>query len=328
MSDQHYDASSIQILEGLEPVRKRPGMYIGSTDERGLHHLIWEILDNSIDEALAGHATNITVSIEEDGSVSVMDDGRGIPVAVHPKTGKSTLETVMTVLHAGGKFGGAESGYKVSGGLHGVGASVVNALSSRLEARVYRDGKEHVQTYQRGVPDGPIAQTGISELRGTYVRFWADETIFSTLEFSRETILSRLRQQAYLTKGITLTFFDRRDGFSYRFYFEGGIRSYVAFLNRNSESIGEIFSLDRLVDDISIEVALQYKKDEYDERVISFVNNIPTPEGGTHLTGFRTALTRAINKYARANEILKEKDNNLSNDDVAEGLTAIVSVKV
>jgi DNA gyrase subunit B len=323
-----YDASNIQILEGLEPVRKRPGMYIGSTDERGLHHLVWEIVDNSIDEAMAGHATRIDVAIEEDGSLSVEDDGRGIPVDIHPKTGKSTLETILTVLHAGGKFGGAESGYKVSGGLHGVGASVVNALSNKLEARVYRAGKEHMQIFRRGVPDAPAAEVGTADKRGTKIRFWPDDSMFSTVAFDRDTIISRLRQQAYLTKGITLTFYDRRDGFAYRFYFEGGVRSYVSFLNRRSDAIGEVFYAERTIDDMQVEVSLQYKKDEYDEKVISFVNNIHTPEGGTHMVGFRTALTRMINKYARDNEILKEKDNNLGNDDVSEGLTAVISIKV
>ncbi|HRI36046.1 MAG TPA: DNA topoisomerase (ATP-hydrolyzing) subunit B [bacterium] len=323
-----YDASNIQILEGLEPVRKRPGMYIGSTDERGLHHLVWEIVDNSIDEAMAGHATHVIVAIEEDGSLSVEDDGRGIPVDIHPKTGKSTLETILTVLHAGGKFGGAESGYKVSGGLHGVGASVVNALSNKLEARVYRGGREYIQVFQRGAPDAPAADIGETEKRGTKIRFWPDDSMFSTVEFDRDTIVSRLRQQAYLTKGITITFFDHRDGFVYRFYFEGGVRSYVSFLNRRAEAIGDVFYAERTIDDMQVEVSLQYKKDDYDEKTISFVNNIHTPEGGTHLVGFRTALTRMINKYARDNEILKEKDSNLGNDDVSEGLTAVVSIKV
>lgn len=220
MSATSYDSSNIQILEGLEPVRKRPGMYIGSTDERGLHHLVWEIVDNSIDEAMAGYASHIVVTLHEDNSVSVEDNGRGIPVDIHPKTGKSALETVMTVLHAGGKFGGVESGYKVSGGLHGVGASVVNALSNKFEANVFKDGKMYGQTYQRGVPDADVKEIGKSDKHGTLIRFWPDDTMFSVTVFDYTTILTRLRQQAYLTKGITLTIFDERTGDRYRFYFE------------------------------------------------------------------------------------------------------------
>lgn len=323
-----YDSSNIQILEGLEPVRKRPGMYIGSTDERGLHHLIWEIVDNSIDEAMAGYAKNITVTIHEDNSCSVKDDGRGIPVDIHPKTGKSTLETVLTVLHAGGKFGGEESGYKVSGGLHGVGASVVNALSNRLEATVHKDGGVHVQSFKRGVPDAQVAKTGKATDTGTTVRFWPDDSMFTTVVFDYDTVLSRLRQQAYLTRGITLTLVDERSGKRARFHFEGGIRSYVYHLNRRDDAIGDIFWVDKNVDGVQVEVAMQYKKDDYTEKVVTFVNNIHTPEGGTHLVGFRTALTRVINKYAREQEILKEKDTNLGNEDMSEGITAVISVKV
>ena len=323
-----YDSSNIQILEGLEPVRKRPGMYIGSTDERGLHHLIWEIVDNSIDEAMAGHAKNILVTLHADKSCSVEDDGRGIPVDIHPKTGKSTLETVLTVLHAGGKFGGEESGYKVSGGLHGVGASVVNALSNNLEAQVFRDGKIHRLTFKRGVPDGAVEIAGKTVKRGTSVRFWPDDTMFSVVDFDYTTVLNRLRQQAYLTKGITLTLVDERSSTRYRFHFEGGIKSYVYHMNRRDDTLGDIFSADKNVDGVQVEVAMQYKKDDYSEKVITFVNNIHTPEGGTHLVGFRTALTRVINKYAREQEILKEKDTNLGNEDMSEGLTAVISVKV
>lgn len=323
-----YDSSNIQILEGLEPVRKRPGMYIGSTDERGLHHLIWEIVDNSIDEAMAGHAKNITVTLHADNSCSVSDDGRGIPVDIHPKTGKSTLETVLTVLHAGGKFGGEESGYKVSGGLHGVGASVVNALSNKLEAVVHKDGGIYVQSFKRGVPDAQVEKVGKASDTGTTVRFWPDDSMFTTVTFDYDTVLNRLRQQAYLTRGITLTLQDECSGKRARFYFEGGIKSYVFHLNRRDEAIGDIFWVDKNMDGVQVEVAVQYKKDDYTEKVVTFVNNIHTPEGGTHLVGFRTALTRIVNKYAREQEILKEKDSNLGNEDMAEGITAVVSVKV
>lgn len=328
MSSATYDSSNIQILEGLEPVRKRPGMYIGSTDERGLHHLIWEIVDNSIDEAMAGHAKHITVTLHADKSCSVEDDGRGIPVDIHPKTGKSTLETVLTVLHAGGKFGGEESGYKVSGGLHGVGASVVNALSNNLEAYVHLNGKIHRQSFKRGVPDAPIEVVGKTGKRGTIIRFWPDDTMFTATDFDYQTVLSRLRQQAYLTKGITLTLIDERSGARSRFYFEGGIQSYVFHMNRRDDTIGDIFAVDDNVDGVQVEIAMQYKKDDFTEKIVTFVNNIHTPEGGTHLVGFRTALTRIVNKYAREQEILKEKDSNLSNEDMTEGITAVVSVKV
>jgi DNA gyrase, B subunit len=325
-----YNSSNIQVLEGLEPVRKRPGMYIGSTDERGLHHLVWEIVDNSIDEAMAGHASHIIVTMHADGSVSVEDDGRGIPVDIHPKTGKSALETVMTVLHAGGKFGGDESGYKVSGGLHGVGASVVNALSTKMQVWVHKDGKIFTQSYQTGVPDGQVAPTGeTTDKHGTIVRFWPDATMFTTVAFNYDTIKVRLRQQAYLTKGITITLVNEFEDTKYRFFFEGGIESYVHYLNRTSEAItDEVFYVDKQIDNVAVEIALQYKKDDYTEKLISFVNNVITPEGGTHVVGFRTALTRTMNKYAREQEILKEKDQNLTSEDMIEGLTAIISVKV
>ncbi|MDD5197746.1 MAG: DNA topoisomerase (ATP-hydrolyzing) subunit B [Candidatus Gracilibacteria bacterium] len=330
MSATTYDSSNIQVLEGLEPVRKRPGMYIGETNEQGLHHLVWEIVDNSIDEAMAGHAKHIMVTMHADNSVSVSDDGRGIPVDIHPKTGKSTLETVMTVLHAGGKFGGAESGYKVSGGLHGVGASVVNALSDKMQVWVHKDKKVYTQSYQRGIPDGPAAPTGEkTDIHGTIVRFWPDGTMFTTVIFDYDTILTRLRQQAYLTKGITLTLSNEFTGAKYRFFFEGGIQSYVHHLNRGVDTIGDgIFYADKNLDDIQVEIAFQYKKDDYSERVISFVNNVTTTDGGTHMAGFQAALTRTINKYAREQEILKEKDTNLESSDVLEGLCAVVSIKV
>ena len=330
MSATTYDSSNIQVLEGLEPVRKRPGMYIGSTDERGLHHLVWEIVDNSIDEAMAGHASHITVTMHTDGSVSVEDDGRGIPVDVHAKTGKSALETVMTVLHAGGKFGWDESGYKVSGGLHGVGASVVNALSTKMQVWVHKDGQVYTQSYQIGVPDGAVVPTGArTKKHGTIVRFWPDASMFTTVVFDYDTIRIRLRQQAYLTKWITITFCDEFEDTAYRFFFEWGIESYVHYLNRSTDPVtDEVFYADKQVDQVQVEIALQYKKDDYNEKLISFVNNVITPEGGTHVVGFKMALTRTINKYAREQDILKEKDTNLTNEDVVEGLTVIISVKV
>jgi DNA gyrase subunit B len=330
MSATSYDSSNIQVLEGLEPVRKRPGMYIGSTDERGLHHLVWEIVDNSIDEAMAGHAKNITVIMHTDGSISVEDDGRWIPVDVHAKTGKSALETVMTVLHAGGKFGGDESGYKVSGGLHGVGASVVNALSTQMQVWVHKDAKVYTQSYKIGVPDGPVVPTGEkTDKHGTIVRFWPDATMFTTTIFDYDTIKVRLRQQAYLTKGITITLLNEFEDTQYRFFFEGGIESYVHYLNRAADPVAdEVFYVDKQIEHVAVEIALQYKKDDYSEKTISFVNNVITPEGGTHVVGFKMALTRTINKYAREQEILKEKDQNLTNEDVVEGLTVIISVKV
>jgi DNA gyrase subunit B len=305
-------------------------MYIGSTDERGLHHLVWEIVDNSIDEAMAGHAKHITVTMHTDGSVSVEDDGRGIPVDIHAKTGKSALETVMTVLHAGGKFGGDESGYKVSGGLHGVGASVVNALSTKMQVWVHKDGKIHTQSYKIGVPDGQVAPTWEKTTKhGTLVRFWPDASMFTTTTFDYDTIKIRLRQQAYLTKGITITFLNEFEDTAYRFFFEGGIESYVQYLNRSIEPVTEeVFYVDKQIDHVQVEISLQYKKDDYNEKTISFVNNVITPEGGTHVVGFKMALTRTINKYAREQEILKEKDQNLANEDVVEWLTVIISVKV
>lgn len=305
-------------------------MYIGSTDERGLHHLVWEVVDNSIDEAMAGHAKNIIVTMYTDGSISVEDDGRGIPVDIHAKTGKSALETVMTVLHAGGKFGGDESGYKVSGGLHGVGASVVNALSSKMQVWVHKDGKVYTQSYQIGVPDGQVEPTGEKTTKhGTITRFWPDQTMFTTVVFDYDTIKIRLRQQAYLTKGITLTLVNEFEDTKYRFFFEGGIESYVHYLNRSIDPVtDEVFYVDKQIEHVQVEVALQYKKDDYNEKAISFVNNVITPEGGSHVVGFKMALTRTINKYAREQEILKEKDINLTNEDVVEGLTVIISVKV
>lgn len=322
----NYWAESIQVLEWLEPVRKRPWMYIGSTDERWLHHLVWEIVDNSIDEAMAWYCDTIHVTLGEDGSCTVEDNGRGIPTAVHPKTGKSSLETILTVLHAGGKFGGWW--YKVSWGLHWVGSSVVNALSTRMEATVHREGKIFFQAFNRGVTEWDIQVIGESKKTGTIIKFWPDAEIFKTTTvFQYKTIVNRLRQQAYLTKGITLTIKDERDGSRYKFYFEGWVKSYVNFLNKNEDAIGDIFYVEKEKNDILVEVAFQFNK-EYSNNIISFVNNIHTPEGGSHIVGFRTALTRTINKYARDKAILKEKDQNLTNEDVVEWLTAVISVKV
>lgn len=324
---ENYGADNIQVLEGLEPVRKRPGMYIGSTDERGLHHLVWEIVDNSIDEAMAGYCDTIVVNLHADGACSVEDNGRGIPVEKHSKTGVSTLETILTVLHAGWKFGWG--GYKVSGGLHGVGASVVNALSTKLEAWVHRDGKIYYQSFSMWVSDGDVKIVGKTKKTGTIIKFFPDASIFKiTTSFDYKTIRNRMRQQAYLTKGIKLTLNDERSGGqNYKFYFEGGIKSYVNFLNKNESTIGNVFYAEKEKNEILVETSIQYNKD-YSNNIISFVNNIHTPEGGTHMTGFRTALTRTINKYARDKGILKEKDQNLTNEDVIEGLVCVLSIKV
>ncbi|OIO53885.1 DNA gyrase subunit B [Candidatus Peregrinibacteria bacterium CG1_02_54_53] len=333
---KQYTAENIQVLEGLEPVRKRPGMYIGSTDQRGLHHLVYEIVDNAIDEAMGGHASLITVILHDDGSVSVEDNGRGIPVDIHPKLKKSALEIVLTTLHAGGKFGGDDSGYKVSGGLHGVGSSVVNALSAKMHAEVYLDGKTWIQDYERGKPLATVKAKGESKKTGTLIRFWPDKQIFDTLEFSLVTIMNRLRQQAYLTRGITVALLDEREQRIeedqkqprlYRFHFEGGIAAYVSHLNESRDVIGQPIWFEKETDDGYVEVALQYTQ-SFQEMVTTFANNIHTTEGGHHLTGFKAAITRTINAYARSQSLLKEKDENLSADDVREGLTAIVSVRL
>jgi len=327
--ESNYDASSITVLEGLDPVRKRPGMYIGSTSEAGLHHLIWEIVDNSVDEAMAGFANYISVSLLPDGMVEVSDNGRGIPVEKHKTTGVSALETVLTVLHAGGKFGG--NGYKVSSGLHGVGASVVNALSEYFKAEVRLDGKLWMQEYKIGKPKSAIKAVGKAEGTGTTITFKPDTTIFTELEFNWEKILTRLRQQAYLTKGVTIEVNDKRikaDEKKYKFHFEGGIKAYVKALNRNNTVKHEnIFYVDKDIENCKVEVALQYN-DEFNESVLPFANNVNTPEGGTHVVGFKTALTRTLNNYARGHNLLKEKDENLTGEDVREGLTAVVSVKL
>ncbi len=322
-----YGSDQIQVLEGLEPVRKRPGMYIGGTGLEGLHHLVWEIIDNGIDEALAGHATEISVKLLADGGVTVIDDGRGIPTGIHPKTGKSTVETILTVLHSGGKFGGG--GYKVSGGLHGVGSSVVNALSRQFKVTVYRDGKIYQQEYQAGAPEYDLKVVGKTDKTGTEITFYPDQTIFKeSVKFDYETILDRLRHAAYLTKGIRTSLEDEASGARYGFYFEGGIQSYVKHLNLGKEVIDEdVFYVDKQVEDSGVEIALQYA-DAYTETVKAFANNVFNPDGGTHLTGFRTALTRVINDYARKNGLIKEKEENLTGEDTREGLTAVILVKL
>lgn len=325
-----YGAEQITVLEGLEAVRKRPGMYIGNTAEAGLHHLIWEVVDNSIDEAMAGYCTNIEVKLLPDGFVSVADNGRGIPVEVHKQTGKSTLETVLTILHAGGKFG--QGGYKVSGGLHGVGISVVNALSSRLKAQVRRDGKLYEQDYKIGKADGKLKTVGKASGTGTTITFKADPTIFSVTEYDLTTVMDRMRQQAYLTKGVKISLADLRkdpDALATVYYFEGGIASYIRYLNRNKEAKhDQIFYVEKQFNEqIRVELSLQYV-DDFKENLFAFTNNILNPEGGMHVAGFRTALTRTINAYARTKGYLKEKDENLTGEDVREGLTTIISVKI
>jgi len=335
-SKTNYDESNIQILEGLEAVRRRPGMYIGSTDERGLHHLVYEIVDNAVDEALAGYCKNIFVRLHKDGSVSVQDDGRGFPVGVHPKVGRPAVEVCLTMLHAGGKFGGG--GYKVSGGLHGVGASVVNALSSHLKVNVYQDGKVYQQEYERGKVLYDLKVIDSTDRTGTTIRFWPDvktgETpepgIFETGDFQFDTLKTRFREMAFLNKGIRITLTDERvePEMTKEYHYEGGISSFVEYLNKNKTCLFEKpIYIEGVKDGSSVEVALQWN-DGYNESVFTFANNIHTPEGGTHLVGFRSALTRVINDYGRKNKILKDADANLTGDDVREGLAAIVSVKL
>ncbi len=327
MQEQNYDESQIQVLEGLEAVRKRPGMYIGSTSGKGLHHLVWEIVDNSIDEALAGYCDEINVIIEEDNSITVKDNGRGIPVGIHEKMGRPALEVIMTVLHAGGKFGGG--GYKVSGGLHGVGASVVNALSTLLEVHVHREGNIYYQQFAKGVPVADMSIIGESEITGTITHFKPDEEIFTeTTVYEFDTLANRLRELAFLNRGLRLTIEDRRENKQKKeYHYEGGIKSYVEHLNRSKEVIHEepIFVIGEK-DGITVEIALQYNE-SYTSNIYSFTNNINTHEGGTHEVGFKTALTRVINDYGRKNGLIKEQDSNLSGEDVREGLTAIVSIK-
>lgn len=327
-TDNSYDGSQIQVLEGLEPVRKRPGMYIGSTGFDGVHHLIKEIADNSIDEAIAGYATKVEVFILEDGGMKITDNGRGIPVDKHPKTGLSTLETVLTVLHAGGKFGGG--GYKVSSGLHGVGSSVVNALSTLMIAEVVQKGQLYRIEFERGGVKVPFKKVGKTDRQnGTSITFYPDDTIFKeTVTFDYKWVVDYIRHQAYLTKGIYLSVVDERSGERAAFYFEGGIQSYVKHLNIGKEVISDnVFYVEKQIEDSMVEISVQYNE-TYIEMVKPFANNVLTPDGGTHLIGFRAAMTRVINEYARKNSLLKEKDDNLSGDDVREGLTAIILVKL
>ena len=325
---KQYDASQIQVLEGLEPVRKRPGMYIGSTDERGLHHLVYEVVDNSVDEAMAGFCDKITVALRQDGSARVTDNGRGIPVGMHPKMGKSSLEVALTMLHAGGKFGG--EGYKVSGGLHGVGVSVVNALSEKLNAKVMRDGKVHEMQFMRGDPQGALEEKGDTDATGTVITFWPDEEIFETTEFLFDTLKTRLRELAFLNKGVRIVIRDEREGQQREndYCFEGGIVSFVEYLNKNKHTLHRdpiYFQSEK--DGSTVEIAMQYSE-AYNENLYTFANNIPTHEGGTHLMGFKSGLTRVMNDYARRFGIIKEKDVNLSGEDIREGLTAVISVKL
>ncbi|MBW7452611.1 DNA topoisomerase (ATP-hydrolyzing) subunit B [Paenibacillus sepulcri] len=329
LNQNTYDESQIQVLEGLEAVRKRPGMYIGSTSSKGLHHLVWEVVDNSIDEALAGYCDRILVTVHEDNSVTVVDNGRGIPVGENAKLKRPTVEVVLTVLHAGGKFGGDDSGYKVSGGLHGVGISVVNALSEQVIVTVSREGKIHQQEYRRGVPQYDLKIIGETEETGTTVHFKPDEEIFKeTTVFEYEVLQSRIREIAFLNKGIEIVLLDERTGATNTYRYDGGIIEFVEYLNRNREALHQQpIYVEGSKDNIQIEVALQYN-DSYSENIYSFANNINTHEGGTHESGFKSALTRIINDYARKMNAIKDNDSNLSGDDVREGLTAIISVKI
>ncbi len=327
---QEYGADQIQILEGLEAVRKRPGMYIGSTSERGLHHLVYEIVDNSVDEALAGFCKNIYVTINKDNSITVEDDGRGIPVGINEKAGKSALEVVFTVLHAGGKFGGG--GYKVSGGLHGVGASVVNALSNWLTVEVRKEGSVYAQSYKRGKADDDVKVVGScdKEEHGTKVKFLPDDTIFETSIFDYDVLKKRLRETAFLTKGLRIVLTDDREEEprSHEFYYEGGIKEFVTYLNRSSEPLYDsVIYCEGMKDDVYVEVAMQHN-DSFSDNCYGYVNNIITPEGGTHVTGFRNAITKTFNTYARDKKLLKESDPALSGEDIREGLTAIISIKI
>ncbi len=324
----NYGADQIQILEGLEAVRKRPGMYIGSTSTRGLHHLVYEIVDNAVDEALAGFCSQIDISINEDNSITVVDNGRGIPTGIHEKAGIPAVEVVFTILHAGGKFGGG--GYKVSGGLHGVGASVVNALSNWLEVEISRDGKVYRQRYERGNVIYKLKEVGKTDKTGTKVTFMPDDTIFDDVIFDYDTLRRRFREMAFLTKNLRINLEDKREGKekSVSFHYEGGIKEFVEYLNKNKNTLyDKVVYCEGQKDDIYVEVALQHN-DSFNEATLSFVNNITTPEGGMHLTGFKSALTKVCNDYARTNKILKDKEENLSGDDLREGLAAIVSIKI
>jgi DNA gyrase subunit B len=321
-----YDASKIEVLEGLDPVRKRPGMYIGSTSSRGLHQLVWEVVDNSIDEALAGYCTHIELAIHPDGTITNIDNGRGIPVGIHPQMGKSALEVAMTILHAGGKFG--SGGYKVSGGLHGVGVSVVNALSEWLEVRVHQNGKVHYQRYERGIPVEPVKVIGNTNRTGTTTTFKPDAEVFEDTNFSWDTIIQRLRELAFLNSGLTISCNDERNGQQVVFKYDGGITSFVRHLNKNKDVLHEdVISMRAKRDEFEVEVAMQYN-DGYNESIFSFANDIHTHEGGTHETGFKSALTKAINDYAHRSGMLKNSEDSLSGEDIREGLTAIISVKL
>ncbi|HET9721698.1 MAG TPA: DNA topoisomerase (ATP-hydrolyzing) subunit B [Candidatus Saccharimonadales bacterium] len=323
---QAYNASQIQVLEGLDPVRKRPGMYIGSTGVEGLHHLVWELMDNGIDEALAGYATEVSVEMLADGGITVRDNGRGIPTDLHAKTGKTGVEVALTMLHAGGKFGGG--GYKVSGGLHGVGVSVVNALSEKLTVTVMQNGQTYRQEYEYGAPQTKLEVIGKTDRTGTEITFYPDAKIFETTKFEYNAILDRLRHQAYLTKGVRTAITNQQTGDSYSFYFEGGIQSYVRHLNSGKEVLDEdIFYVEKEVKDSVIEIAIQYN-DGFSDTVMAFANNVFNPDGGMHMTGFRTALTRVVNDYARKNGLIKEKEENLSGEDCREGLVAVILVKL
>ena len=326
--DHEYGAEQIQVLEGLEAVRKRPGMYIGSVSVRGLHHLVYEIVDNAVDEALAGYCKNIYVTIEPGNIIKVEDDGRGIPVDIHPKTNISAAETVYTVLHAGGKFGG-DSGYKVSGGLHGVGSSVVNALSTWTEVTIQRDGGIFQMFFEKGKTVKSLTKVGDSDKTGTTVKFLADDTIFETLEYEYEVLENRLREMAFLTKGLRITIKDLRQETPKKadFCYEGGLISFAEYLNKNKETINKTPIYIEKQGDVPIEIAIQYTT-AYSENIYTFVNNINTIEGGTHLEGFKRAITKVFNDYARSHNILKEKDANLQGEDIREGITAVVSVKV
>ena len=324
----NYTAEQIQVLEGLEAVRRRPGMYIGNTDIYGLHHLFVEIVDNSIDEAMAGYCDRIDVEIHDDGSLSVRDNGSGIPTDIHPKTGKSTLETVLTVLHAGGKFGEEGSHYRISGGLHGVGVSVVNALSEWLEAEVWYNGRHYRQRFERGNAVSTLEDLGPTQEKGTLIRFKPDAQIFETTVFQAEMIVYRLRELAFLNKGIEMYFTDHRTGRRHWFLYNGGIVSFVEYINRNKNVLHKTpIYLNAVSEDLEVEVAMQYT-DGYSEIILSFANNINTHEGGTHLTGFRSALTRTFNDYARKRNMLKQNEENLSGEDVREGCTAVISVRI
>ena len=325
--NREYTADQITVLEGLEPVRVRPGMYIGSTDEKGLHHLVYEVVDNSIDEALAGVCDLIKVTIKKDNSIIVEDDGSGIPVETHPKTGKSTLETVLTVLHAGGKF--SNDAYQYSGGLHGVGVSCVNALSTYLIARVKRDGKMYEQRFEKGktVTELTVIKENVRGT-GTSIEFMPDNTIFETLNFDKNVLAKRFREMAFLNKGVKIEFADEREGYKELFHYEGGIKSFVEYINKSKKPLDhEVMYIEGEKETTKVEIAMQYTE-SYNETIVSFTNNIKTVDGGTHVVGFKSALTRALNDYARNKNILKEKDDNLSGDDVREGITAVVSVKL